>query len=67
MSILSNHNNLCPQGYEITLEMFISESVEIIEKDLGSISKDDFMNLSIGLASSGLLENYPAMISAIES
>ena len=67
MSILSKHNNLCPQGYEITLEMFISESIEIIEKNLASISKNDFMNLSVGLASSGLLENYTSMITAIES
>ena len=66
LKILSDHNNLCPQGYEITLEMFINESIDIIEQNIGSVSKEDFINISIGLGSSGILENYESTVKVIE-
>jgi hypothetical protein len=46
--------------------MFINESNDIIEKNLPSIPKADFMQISIGLASSGILENYPEIVKIIE-
>ena len=46
--------------------MFINESTDLIEKNLPSIPKIDFMQISIGLASSGILENYPEIVKIIE-
>ena len=39
MQILMQHNLECPHGYEILLEMFISESVEFVAENFSSMSK----------------------------
>jgi hypothetical protein len=47
--------------------MLINESTDLIEKNMPSISKDEFMKISIGLGSSGILENYPEIMKTIEN
>lgn len=48
------------------MEIFINESTSIIEENLASISKKDFIQITTGLASSGILDIYPDIVKSLE-
>jgi len=66
LKIMCEHNMECPQGYEICLEMFLSEAQETMIEAFPSLSKPEFILAAGGYAASGALGSYPDTINQIE-
>jgi hypothetical protein len=50
MGILAEHNQLCPSGYEINLELTVSESLPFLKQNLASFTKEEFIKTICGIA-----------------
>ena len=64
--VLTNHNIECPNGYEIQFEMFILEGQALLESQLASLSKSDFLEICGGFAASGIMDHFPEGVESIE-
>ena len=56
------HNAACPSGYEIGLEMFVTESSELMQKNLALLSKAEYFNAACGYAASGYMHELPDLV-----
>lgn len=67
LAIVSEHNQLCPQGYEISIPMIVNESEAFLQRNAAAMSREEFVKVVAGLAVSGFLPEYPVLTEFLES
>lgn len=66
MSILGEHNQECPEGFELEMPMLVSESCEYVARNLAGFGKAEYIETTFALAMSGYLHDHPELEECLE-
>ena len=55
LEVVADHNQACPQGLEVTLQMVCMEGEEYVKKNINTFERSEFLSIVGGYATSGVM------------